>query len=107
MTVEEIREMSEQELRQSLDDNRQELFNLRFQLATRKTKNHQRIPVVKRDIARIMTVLRERELLAQYAGVDAEQFVQPAMVGTTPRESRTTTRRGSSLLSRLRRGGGR
>jgi large subunit ribosomal protein L29 len=72
MKNQEIREMSERQLRQVLEENRQELFNLRFQIATRKIKNHQRIPVVKRDIARIMTALRERELMREYAGVEVE-----------------------------------
>jgi large subunit ribosomal protein L29 len=79
MKNEEIREMSERQLRQALEENRQELFNLRFQIATRKIKNHQRIPVVKRDIARIMTALRERELMREYAGVEAEPEVEAAV----------------------------
>ena len=41
---------------------KRQLFNLRFQLATGQLTNNRRIPAVKRDIARIYTVLREREL---------------------------------------------
>jgi len=99
MKNEEIHEMSERQLRQVLEENRQELFNLRFQIATRKTKNHQRIPVVKRDIARIMTALRERELIRQYAGVDAEPDTEMTTV------AKETPRRGRGLFGRL--GGGR
>jgi large subunit ribosomal protein L29 len=102
MKVEEIREMTEEELRQALEDNRQELFNLRFQLATRKTKNHQRIPIVKRDIARIMTVLRERDLMAQYAGADFSGLEQPALSGASGDSGKAKR---SGLLSRVRRGG--
>lgn len=96
MKTEEIRGLSERQLRQSLEDNRQELFNLRFQIATRKIKNHQRIPVVKRDIARIMTALRERELMRQYAGIELE----PEFESVAPTEE--APRRG--LLGRLGRG---
>jgi large subunit ribosomal protein L29 len=99
MKPEEIREMSVAVLRRSLEESRQELFNLRFQIATRKIKNHQRIPAVKRDIARIMTALRERELMAMYGGMELEDAAETTTVaaGETPR------RRG--LLGRLGRGG--
>jgi large subunit ribosomal protein L29 len=99
MKNEEIRAMSERQLQQVLEENRQELFNLRFQIATRKIKNHQRIPVVKRDIARIMTALRERELMHEFAGVEAEPEVE------TTTATKETARRGRGLLGRL--GGGR
>lgn len=49
-------------LREELEKAKAELFNLRFQAATGQIENTGRIKVVKRDIARIMTVLREREL---------------------------------------------
>jgi large subunit ribosomal protein L29 len=58
----EIRAMTPDELKKRLDDAYQELFNLRFQKATRQLKDTSRIRVVKRDIARLKTVLREREL---------------------------------------------
>ncbi len=67
MTAEEIRQMSVGEIQQHIEDARQELFNLRFQTATRKLKNHARISYVKHDIARMQTVLREIELAAIYA----------------------------------------
>jgi large subunit ribosomal protein L29 len=99
MKNQEIHEMSERQLRQVLEENRQELFNLRFQIATRKIKNHQRIPVVKRDIARIMTALRERELIRQYTGAEAEPDTE---LVTTTREA---PKRGRGLFGRF--GGGR
>ena len=49
-------------LREELEKAKAELFNLRFQAATGQLENSGRIKIVKRDVARIMTVLREREL---------------------------------------------
>ncbi|MGC8836781.1 MAG: 50S ribosomal protein L29 [Anaerolineae bacterium] len=65
MKARELRELSNEELRRRLDDAYQELFNLRFQWATGQLKNHARMTQVKRDIARLKTVLRERELQAE------------------------------------------
>lgn len=62
MKVEEIRTLSNEELLKRLEETHQELFNLRFRLATRQLVNHREIPKVKRKIARMKTVLREREL---------------------------------------------
>ncbi len=58
----EFRELNDQELTTRLNEAKEELFNLRFQLATGQLTNNRRIGAVKRDIARIYTVLREREL---------------------------------------------
>ena len=58
----EFRELSDAELNDRLSALKEELFNLRFQLATGQLTNNRRIPAVKRDIARLYTVLREREL---------------------------------------------
>jgi large subunit ribosomal protein L29 len=77
MKTEQIREMSDKDLQQALEDNRKELFNLRFQIETRKIKNHQRIPAVKRDIARMNTILRERELIRLYGAEDVELVEEP------------------------------
>lgn len=62
MKARELRELSDDELRQKEKELREELFNLRFQLATGQLENTMRITHVKRDIARIKTILREREL---------------------------------------------
>jgi large subunit ribosomal protein L29 len=62
MTATELRSHNNAELARKLDDAYQELFNLRFQRATGKLSNTARFQVVKRDIARIKTILREREL---------------------------------------------
>jgi large subunit ribosomal protein L29 len=59
-----FREMSQDELNQNLADLKSELFNLRFQLATGQLENPMRIREVRKNIARVKTVLRERELKA-------------------------------------------
>ena len=65
MKTKEIREMSLVELNQKLGDLKAELFNLRFQLAVNQLDNPMRIKAVKKDIARINTVIREMELKAE------------------------------------------
>ncbi|EOD00998.1 50S ribosomal protein L29 [Caldisalinibacter kiritimatiensis] len=62
MKASELRQMTEQELNEKLAEFKSELFNLRFQLATGQLDNPMRIKAVRKDIARIKTVLREREL---------------------------------------------
>ena len=62
MKVEEIRALSRDELLKQLQDAHQELFNLRFRLETRQLVNHREIPRVKRKIARLNTIIREKEL---------------------------------------------
>lgn len=57
-----IRDLSVDDLRQRLVEVKEELFNLRFQNATGQLDNYKRLGEVRRDIARIKTVLREREL---------------------------------------------
>ncbi len=62
MKVKEIRDMSEAELNKKLDDLKDELFNLRFRSVTGQLDNPMRIKEVRKSIARIKTILREREL---------------------------------------------
>ncbi|MFV0351521.1 MAG: 50S ribosomal protein L29 [Oscillospiraceae bacterium] len=57
MKASELRDMKQAELNKKLDDLKQELFNLRFQHAINQLDNPQRIKTVKRDIARVKTVL--------------------------------------------------
>lgn len=61
----EIRELSVPELNQKLTDLKAELFNLRFQHAINQLDNPLRLQVVRKDIARVKTVIREKELKAQ------------------------------------------
>ena len=58
----ELRELEQDELVSKLLEAKQELFNLRFQAATGQLENHGRLRAVKKEIARIYTVMREREL---------------------------------------------
>lgn len=62
MKPEEIRALSDEELEKKLEDLKTELFNLRFQAATGQLENPMRIRAIRKDIARIKTILREREL---------------------------------------------
>ena len=62
MKVEEIRGITTEELVKQQEAARKELFELRFKLATRQLVNHRQIREVKKTIARLSTILREREL---------------------------------------------
>ncbi|MGI8308605.1 MULTISPECIES: 50S ribosomal protein L29 [Saccharopolyspora] len=62
VTASELRELNEEELAQRLKEAKEELFNLRFQMATGQLQNNRRLRVVRQDIARIYTIMREREL---------------------------------------------
>jgi len=62
MKIQQIRDMSDQEIENTLKTLRKELFNLRFQLATHQLHNPARLRIVRKDIARLLTVKREREL---------------------------------------------
>jgi large subunit ribosomal protein L29 len=64
----ELRESDESELETRLAEAKQELFNLRFQIVTGQLDNSARLRAVRRDIARILTVLREKEIEAAEAG---------------------------------------
>lgn len=67
MKASELRELSVEELQTKLKDLKQELFNLRFQLAINQLENPMRISAVKKDIARVSTILRQRELSSSEA----------------------------------------
>ncbi len=62
MKIQDIRDLSTQELEEKIKDLKEELFNLRFQNATNQLDNPVRIASVKKDIARVKTVLKEKEL---------------------------------------------
>ena len=70
-TAAELRELPDDELQQKLSEEREELFNLRFQIVTGQLDNPSRIKEVKREIARILTVMREREI-AETRAANAE-----------------------------------
>ena len=62
MKLKEFRDMSTGDMTKQLEETHQELFNLRFRLATKQLVNHREARRVKRKIARLETLLREREL---------------------------------------------
>ena len=62
VTTEELRALASEELANKLRESKEELFNLRFQAATGQLESHGRLGAVRKEIARIYTVVREREL---------------------------------------------
>lgn len=67
MKASEIRQITAEELNTKLNDLKAELFNLRFQLAINQLENPMRISAVKKDIARVKTVIRANELSKENA----------------------------------------
>ena len=68
MKAEELRELTDEELQRKGQELAEELFNLRFQLATGQIENVGRITAVRRDIARVKTIQRERQLQSASPG---------------------------------------
>ena len=73
MKAVELRKFSYQELGEKLDEAKEELFNLRFQLATNQLDNTARLRGVRREIARIKSIRREQELEAYYRDQQGER----------------------------------
>ena len=69
MNVKEIRDKSNTELLQEIESLKEELFNLRFQMATSQLDNTARVNTVKKDIARVLTEQRAREIAAEKSAV--------------------------------------
>jgi large subunit ribosomal protein L29 len=69
----ELRDLSDDQLLERVESAKEELFNLRFQLATGQLDNPSRIRKVRREIARVATVLREREIAAARAAAPAAE----------------------------------
>jgi large subunit ribosomal protein L29 len=68
MQVREVRGMTTEDIRRKMDESYEELFNLRFQYLMGQLEDHNRLTALRRDIARMKTILRERELAAQMEG---------------------------------------
>ena len=68
MKIQDIRELSAQELEDKVKNLKQELFNLRFQNATNQLDNPIKIAQVKKDIARVKTIIREQQLARRQRG---------------------------------------
>ena len=62
LKMKELRDLPEEELQQRLQDTKEELFNLRFQNATGQLDNYKRLGELRKDVARLKTLLRRREL---------------------------------------------
>jgi large subunit ribosomal protein L29 len=73
MDISEVRALSDQDLEAALVDAKQELWKIRFDLATRQEKNYSRLPATRRRIARILTVMTERRRAAAAAADSAEE----------------------------------
>ncbi len=72
MTAGEIRALrTVEEIRAKIDETQQAMFNLRFQAATGQLEDFNRLTALRRDVARLKTILRERELAAQASVGDA------------------------------------
>ena len=65
LKVEDIRALNTEEIARQLEAAHRELFDLRFRAATKQLVNHREIPMVKKTIARMETVLRDRELVVE------------------------------------------
>jgi large subunit ribosomal protein L29 len=72
-TAAELRELTDEELTLRVREAKEELFNLRFQMATGQLDNNRRLRVVRHDIARIYTIMRERELGLSAAPIDSDE----------------------------------
>ena len=71
MKVSEIRALSVTEMQARLDDAREAYFKLRFQFATGQLSDHSRLKLARREIARLATILREAQLIAESEGGEA------------------------------------
>ena len=71
MKAAELRELNYRELSEKLAESKEELFNLRFQLATNQLDNTARLKAVKKTVARVRTILRQREIELWYAQQEA------------------------------------
>ncbi|MFN2490661.1 MAG: 50S ribosomal protein L29 [Actinomycetota bacterium] len=67
-TASEIRDLSDDELEVRLTETKEELFNLRFQNATGQLDNYRRLALLRKDVARINTIMRERQLVQEAGG---------------------------------------
>ena len=88
----ELRELDDEELEGRLAEYRRELLNLRFQLATGQLDNAARIGRVRKDVARVMTLLRDREI-ALAEGRDAGPVMRPERPERPPKPERPARRR--------------
>lgn len=72
MNAQDIRKLADTQLADAIEDKREELFNLRFQKASGQLEDTNLLRYAKRDLARMLTVRRERELAAELAEKDSD-----------------------------------
>ncbi|MGH2356798.1 MAG: 50S ribosomal protein L29 [Candidatus Limnocylindria bacterium] len=84
MDISEIRALSDTDLESELRDAKQELWKIRFDLATRQEKNYSRLPATRRRIARILTVMTERRHAAEAALAASGASTASATAAATP-----------------------
>jgi len=82
----ELRELPEDELLSRIEGAKEELFNLRFQLATGQLDNTARLQELRHDVARIATVLREREIEQELDAIAAAETIDATETDTTAAE---------------------
>ena len=99
MKAAEVRELGNDELTARLDETREELFNLRFQQATGQLENYGRLGQVRRDIARILSTQREREL-----GISAEPALEELERSRSRRQREREEREQEEEAPKRRRG---
>lgn len=86
MKASELKELNQNEIESRLEETQEELFNLRFQNATGQLDNYKRLHHLRKDVARIKTLLREREL--EQTHTEAAQAAQtPAQAPTEPEKT--------------------
>jgi len=88
-TASELRELDDEELENRLSEYRREMLNLRFQLATGQLDNVVRLSVLRKDVARVLTVLRDREI-ALAEGRDAGPVIATRPARRRPAENLDT-----------------
>lgn len=95
MAVSELTTMGSGELEERLSESRQELFNLRFQLATGQLDNTARIGQVRRDVARVLTELRQRQFGEEAGEAGGDVAMPAAEAAPAPARRRLGRRRGA------------
>lgn len=68
MNIQELRQLSDERLADALEDQKEAMFNLRFQKAFGQLEDQNALRYAKRDVARILTVIRERQIAAKQGG---------------------------------------
>jgi len=93
MNAAEIRGLNTEEIKNKIDETHKALFNLRFQAASGQLEDFNRVTVLRRDVARLKTILRERELAAR-AGLGETDQAQAAEPAPRRRSLRSVLQRG-------------